>query len=57
MASKVPSLRSNAATPIGQSIEGSSTVVVRGAGHMLMVERPDDVNHALTAFLRDTVSG
>lgn len=48
--------RPNAATPIGREIEGSRTVVVHGAGHMLMVERPDDVNDALIGFLRDAAT-
>jgi len=48
--------RPNAATPIGEAIDRSSTVVVHGAGHMLMVERPDDVNDALIGFLLDAAA-
>lgn len=45
--------RPSAAAPIADAIPGSRTHVVHGAGHMLMVERPDDVNEALIEFLTE----
>lgn len=46
--------RPHAATPIAEVIEESRTVVVHGAGHMLMVERPAEVNEALIQFLLES---
>ncbi len=43
--------RPSAATPIVDAASDATTVVVEGAGHMLMVERPDVVNEALLEFL------
>ncbi|MEA2023336.1 MAG: alpha/beta hydrolase [Actinomycetota bacterium] len=40
------------AEPIANAARDATTVVVEGAGHMLMVERPDVVNEALMEFLR-----
>jgi pimeloyl-ACP methyl ester carboxylesterase len=37
--------------PIATAAPGLTTVVVEGAGHMLMVERPDVVDDALIGFL------
>ena len=45
----------SAADPITQAAPDAKTVIVEGAGHMLMVERPDVVNEALVEFLRGVV--
>ena len=42
----------SAAEPIESAAPNATTVVVEGAGHMLMVERPEVVNEALVEFLR-----
>jgi pimeloyl-ACP methyl ester carboxylesterase len=41
----------SAAEPIAAAAEDASTVLVKGAGHLLQVERPDVVSDALIAFL------
>jgi pimeloyl-ACP methyl ester carboxylesterase len=41
----------SAAKPIAAAAEDAATVVVEGAGHLLVVERPDVVNDALVEFL------
>jgi pimeloyl-ACP methyl ester carboxylesterase len=43
--------RPQAATPIAEAIHDSRTIVIHGAGHMMMVERPQEVNTALLSFL------
>jgi pimeloyl-ACP methyl ester carboxylesterase len=43
--------RPQAASPIAEAIRDSRTIVVPGAGHMMMVERPQEVNTALLSFL------
>jgi pimeloyl-ACP methyl ester carboxylesterase len=43
--------RPEAAGPIAQATARASTVVIPGAGHMSIVERPDEVNAALLGFL------
>ncbi len=45
-----------AAEPIEGAAPDATTVIVEGAGHMLMVERPDVVNEALIAFLKQVES-
>jgi pimeloyl-ACP methyl ester carboxylesterase len=41
----------SAAEAIASAAPDATTVIVEGAGHMLMVERPHVVNEALTGFL------
>jgi len=41
----------SAAEPIAAAAEDTTTVIVKGAGHLLPVERPDVVNEALVGFL------
>ena len=41
----------SAAEPIAAAAEDATTVTVKGAGHLLPVERPEVVNTALVAFL------
>jgi len=36
---------------LNRNISGSSLVVIRGAGHMVTIERPDQVNDEIKAFL------
>jgi len=36
---------------LNRNISGSSLVVIRGAGHMVTIERPDQVNDEIEAFL------
>jgi len=45
--------RPQAAAPIADAIPGSRTIVIHGAGHMMMVERPQEVNAALLSFLQE----
>ena len=40
------------AGPIESAASDATTVLVEGAGHMLMVERPEGVNEALVQFLK-----
>lgn len=42
----------SAAGPIQIAAPNAATVIVEGAGHMLMVERPETVNETLVEFLR-----
>lgn len=43
--------RASAAEPIAVAAPDAATLIVEGAGHMLMVERPEVVNEALVGFL------
>jgi pimeloyl-ACP methyl ester carboxylesterase len=49
--------RGDESTPVDRSVElsqlipGASLVTVDGAGHFVQLERPDEVNEALMAFL------
>ena len=43
----------SAAEPIAAAAQDAATVVVEGAGHLLLVERPDVVNDALIDFLSE----
>jgi pimeloyl-ACP methyl ester carboxylesterase len=43
-----------AAEPISDAATDATTVIVEGAGHLMMVERPDVTNDALLTFLRGT---
>jgi pimeloyl-ACP methyl ester carboxylesterase len=43
----------SAAEPIANAAPDAATIVVEGAGHMPMVERPEIVNEALVEFLRE----
>lgn len=45
--------RPQAAAPIADAIPGSRTIVVHGAGHMMMIERPQEVIAALLSFLQE----
>jgi len=38
---------------LGKNILGSRLVVIQGAGHMVMIEKPDQVNTAIEEFLKD----
>jgi len=38
---------------LGKNILGSRLVVIQGAGHMVMIEKPDQVNTAIKEFLKD----
>jgi len=38
---------------LNKSILGSRLVVIQGAGHMVMIEKPDQVNKAIEEFLND----
>ena len=40
-----------AAAPLGSAIAGAQTVVIDGAGHMMMVEKPDETLDALISAL------
>src|SRR5680860_306741 len=42
----------SAAGPIASAATNATTVIVKGAGHLMMVERPDIVTDALVEFLR-----
>ncbi len=42
----------SAAEPIGRAAPDATTLIVEGAGHMAMVERPGLVNEALIEFIR-----
>ena len=42
----------SAAAPIENAAPDATTVIVKGAGHMVMVERPDIVNEILIEFLQ-----
>jgi pimeloyl-ACP methyl ester carboxylesterase len=46
----------SAAKAIEDAARDATTVIVGGAGHMLMVERPDIVNEALVGFLAEVES-
>jgi pimeloyl-ACP methyl ester carboxylesterase len=46
----------SAAKTIEDAARDATTVIVGGAGHMLMVERPDIVNEALVGFLAEVES-
>ena len=32
--------------------EGSYSELIKGVGHFMMVERPDDINHKILEFLQ-----
>mgnify|MGYP001072361188 CR=1 FL=1 len=38
---------------LSRNILGSRLVVIQGAGHMVMIEKPDQVNTAIEEFLKD----
>jgi len=38
---------------LNKNIQGSRLVVIQGAGHMVMMEKPDQVNRAIEEFLND----
>ncbi len=38
------------------SIPGTGLVLVEGAGHMVMIERPDEVNKAIGAFVENIIA-
>ena len=44
------------AVALADRIPGASARIVAGAGHLVMVERPDDVNDALVAFVNQIAS-
>jgi len=46
----------SAAEPIAMAAPDATTVIVEGAGHMLMVERPEIVNEILVKFLKEVES-
>ncbi|MBI3989842.1 MAG: alpha/beta hydrolase [candidate division NC10 bacterium] len=45
----------NYAEHLHQKIQGSSLALIPGAGHMVMIERPEAVNQALHVFLQQIV--
>ena len=43
--------RPHGAAPLAETLRNSRTVVIHGAGHMMMVEKPHEVNDALLGFI------
>jgi pimeloyl-ACP methyl ester carboxylesterase len=43
--------RPRGAAPLAETLGDSRTVVIHGAGHMMMVEKPHEVNDALLGFI------
>ena len=38
------------------SIPGAGLVLIEGAGHMVMIERPDEVNKAIDTFVENIIA-